>query len=364
MIKKGYAMTISIVALLIGFTTQVASQTIHVSLRGKPQPVLGKPIHWDAGIVAVMGRDGQLFTFSPEEAETYHRISNDFRSYSQADIRGELMREFGQGYEVSGTGQFLVVHPAGERDVWAKRFEDLFRSMHVYIGARGIPWQTPKFPFIAVVFPTQQHYMHFAQAQGTPISSQALGYYDPVSNRIYMYDVTAGRNGGDWHTNAETIIHEAAHQTAFNVGIHRRFAEVPRWIIEGLGTLFEARGVWDSRHHPNRIDRVNLVQQQAYLRTIDPHKSLEILKYQVATDEVFKRSTSRAYAHAWALTFFLTEQYPRDYARYLAIVNRQPNFDVYTPTERMRDFKSAFGQDLTLLNAKLQRFVADLTSDN
>ena len=34
-------------------------------------------------------------------------------------FRGQLLREFGQGYDVSGVGHYLVVHPAGKRDQWA-----------------------------------------------------------------------------------------------------------------------------------------------------------------------------------------------------------------------------------------------------
>ena len=66
------------------------------------------------------------------------------------------------------------------------------------------------------------------------VRSTSLGYYDPVTNRIYLYDVTAGQaDPQKWHVNAETIIHEAAHQTAFNIGIHPRFATSPAWVVEG-----------------------------------------------------------------------------------------------------------------------------------
>ena len=58
-------------------------------------------------------------------------------------------------------------------------------------------------------------------------------------------------------TNADTIIHEATHQTAFNVGIHNRFADQPQWLVEGLATMFEARGVWNSPSYHTLKDRIN-----------------------------------------------------------------------------------------------------------
>ncbi|MCA9170966.1 MAG: DUF1570 domain-containing protein, partial [Planctomycetales bacterium] len=243
--------------------TSVHAQTIHVSIQGKP--VEGKPIYWKDDFVALMERDGNLVTFAPNKASDYRQVSPSFKSHSQSDLRGELQTEFGRSFEVTGTGHYLVVHPAGQRDKWADRFEQLYRSMHHYFRARSFALKNPEFPLIAIVFPTQQSYLRFAQQNGRRVSSSTLGYYDPESNRIQMFDITANReNFADWYTNAETIIHEAAHQTAFNVGIHNRFAVTPRWLIEGLGTLFEAPGVWDSHAHPDATQRVNRAQLEYY----------------------------------------------------------------------------------------------------
>src|SRR6185295_16554928 len=101
---------------------------------------------------------------------------------------------------------------------------------------------------------------------GMPQVGGVLGYYSPTTNRILMFD--PGQS--DWlaSSSAETIIHEAAHQTAFNTGVHTRFAATPRWIVEGLGTQFEARGVWQSRSYPNQADRINrgrLISFRQYL---------------------------------------------------------------------------------------------------
>lgn len=39
--------------------------------------------------------------------------------------------------------------------------------------------------------------------------------------------------------NRTVIQHEAAHQTFYNAGVHRRGADNPRWLVEGLACLFE-----------------------------------------------------------------------------------------------------------------------------
>src|SRR5262245_36661233 len=102
-----------------------------------------------------LARDGQCFEFTTSEASNMAQVGGGFKSYSQAEIRGLLLKEFGQGYEVSGVGHYLVVHPAGKRDQWAPRFEELYRSFLQYFAARGWQLEEPRFPLVAVVYPRE-----------------------------------------------------------------------------------------------------------------------------------------------------------------------------------------------------------------
>lgn len=337
-------------------TVPLSGQTIAVSLPG--QSVEGKPVHWDDSEVTLLLRDGRYLRFAPSEARGFRQVSRDFSSYSQSAMRGQLLREFGREYDVSGTGQYLVVHPTGQKDLWADRFERLYRSMVHYFTARGFAVRRPEFPLVAVVFPTQSQYVNHLRQSGVRVSAGSLGYYDPATNRICLFDVTA--EGGDarlWYLNAETIIHEAAHQTAFNIGIHPRVATTPTWIVEGIGTMFEAPGVWDAQHHQSREDRINGYQLKAYRQLVPSGMSPKLLQLQLASDRLFAAQPDVAYAHAWALTFFLTEQEPRQLARYLQTLERREPFREYTQAARLQDFTRVFGSDLQLLDARLQRFL-------
>src|SRR5207237_10784250 len=125
----------------------------------------------------LLARDGQLADFPPDQATNYSQVAGAFRSYSQAEIRGQLLREFGQGYEVSGVGHYLVVHPAGKRDQWAPRFEDLYRSFVQYFSARGWQPTEPRFPLVAVVYPRQVDFAQQAGREGMTRTAGVLGYY-------------------------------------------------------------------------------------------------------------------------------------------------------------------------------------------
>src|SRR5690349_2583577 len=97
---------------LLSSAAWAAEPLIKLDVRGKT--LEGMPLAVSEKEVLFLARDGQLAEFSPDVVTNYSKLSDSFRSYSQAEIRGLLLREFGQGYEVSGVGHYLVVHPAGK----------------------------------------------------------------------------------------------------------------------------------------------------------------------------------------------------------------------------------------------------------
>jgi hypothetical protein len=275
-------------------------------------------------------------------------------------VRFVLQSEFGDGYDVSGTGHYLVVHPAGQRDYWAERFEELYRSFVHYFAVRGLRVRPPEFPLVGIVVRNQAEMARYAAAEGLRISPGVLGYYSHLTNRVILYDQGGGQaSRKHWSENSSTIIHEATHQTAFNCGVHSRTALPPRWLAEGLGTLFEAPGVWDSRNHPHLSDRINRGRLEDF-RKVAGQTNAAVLAHLVSQDELFATSPGGAYAIGWALTLYLSEAHPRQYGQLLARTAARPPFSQYPPQERLADFTSLFGKDFAMLNARFQRFMADL----
>ena len=334
-----------------------AEPMIRFDLAGRT--IEGTPLTWSEKRVFFLGRDGQMSDFAPAEATNYSKLPGNFQSYSQAEIRGLLLREFGNGFEVSGVGHYLVVHPAGKRDQWAPRFEDLYRSFVHYFSARGWQLTEPRFPLVAVVYPRQVDFLLQAAREGMPPNSAVLGYYSPVTNRILMFDATTSGQGWDSGTNVDTIIHEASHQSAFNCGVHGRFANPPRWVVEGLGTMFEARGVWQSRSYPNQADRINYGRLAAW-RSYLSRRPSDAISQLVASDRSFSKNAGGSYAEAWALSYYLCETSPKKYFEYLSKTAARPAFEEYTSQERLKDFTDVFGTDLAMLDARMQRFLVGL----
>lgn len=321
------------------------------------QRLEGKPLSYTQSNVEMMLRDGRYVNFRSNEARNYRKSSPRFRSYSASEMRSRLADEFGRSFSITGTGHYLVVHPRGEKDLWANRFEDLYRDFMHYFSVRGFRLNKPEFPLVAVVWPNKQDFRRHAAKNSVPISSSVIGYYYPISNRIYLYNAANGkRDRAGWKQNADTIIHEAAHQTAFNTGVHTRFADTPKWVIEGLGTMFEAPGVHSSRQYRNQRDRYNNGRLQDFKAQSSKRKKGFLVNL-ISSDDVFRRDAAQAYAQAWAVTFWLVETRPRDYSKYLALTARREPGEVYSAAARMKDFSSVFGNNFKMHEARFTRFM-------
>jgi hypothetical protein len=178
---------------------------------------------------------------------------------------------------------------------------------------------------------------------------------------VTLYDQGGGKsNNRTWQANDATIIHEATHQMAFNTGVHNRFAPTPSWLAEGLGTMFEAPGVWNWLEHPDRRDRVNR-GRLAQFRAWQAHgrKKGDFVNL-LGSDRQFQANPQAAYAESWAWVFFLTEVYPQKFAQYVRRVADRGDFEEYPLAKRLSDFTTVFGTDLKMLEKHFLDFMAGL----
>ena len=306
--------------------------------------------------VELLGRDGRLWPLDRNQPVRFQKTASSFRPYPPSEFRAVLLRELGSDYEVTGTSHYLIAHPRGQRSRWDERLEDLYRSFVQYFSVRGFQPAPPPFPLVGIVCKNRGDFDRRA-ASGAANSPGVLGFYEPLSNRITLYDMGGG-DATNWRHNASVLVHEATHQMAFNTGIHSRYAPTPTWVAEGLATLFEAPGVSDSHANTRLADRVNWGRLRAFRQVMAPHHRPEMLASIVASDDLFQANPTAAYAEAWALTFFLVETQPHDYARYLKRTGSRPPFQKYTAAERTADFTAVFGGNWQLIEARFLRFIA------
>jgi hypothetical protein len=345
----------------------------------------------------LMGQDGRLRGVKNNTVEKFRQVAPQFSSWPATVLRDQLRREFGKSFDVVGTRHYTVC-AVGDRTgrAYAETLEELFRSFQMYFSVRGFRINEPEFPLVAVVFPDFESFARYAQAEKVSVSKLLKGYYLTTSNRIALYEDAAaaalqpvpgvlGNGSWPWEpasiesfpfrlrseidghawgaieaTLRDTMIHEATHQAAFNTGLHSRIGETPKWVVEGLATVFEApgvRGASAATGVKTRINRERFVWFGNYSKSRRKPKTLESF---LASDDCFKSDVLDAYSEAWALSFFLIETRPRAYAEYLRVMTTRDPLLVYSPQERVADFKRTVSKELPLLEAEFLRFMGQM----
>ena len=329
-----------------------------------PQPVrflLGS--QWQTGLhlidssteSLVMATDGWLHTISSEKRNESMRASTEaFRPASTVQMRNQLRAEFGRDFDVVATQNFLVVQPRGRGDRWPDMFENSHRGFVEFMTKRGVQVRQGRFPMVAVVLPDARAMYDELDRLGIDVS-RVSGIYANRCNRVMTHD------GGRLTDIAATVRHEAAHQSAFNSGVHSRVNDTPSWITEGIGQMFEpsAIGSGSTGRLAERINQESLNHLHSKLNfnsSKDTHRWVQRL---VDGDEDFKNSSTvhTAYAMAWSMMFYLSERDQDAFADILNFTATRPPFESYRRGQRRIDFERVMGEDTLAFANRLSRYL-------
>lgn len=354
----------------------------------------------------LVGRDGELQRIELRDVTGYRTIAPRFRSMTTAELRDELRHEFGKHFDVAGKGCYLVCAPQRQARLYADLFDEIYRAFRSYFSRRGFKMPEPEFPLVAVVFPTFEQYAKYSRSQGVVAAPGLAGYYLHTSNRVALLDtgsvdvsmrsaspysflttnsfsadrapreyvdafgpqcvaaylsMPSAQPFGSITANLKaTIIHEATHQVAFNTGLHSRIGENPKWVVEGLATVFESTGIRNAATQASARTRLNHERFVWFGDFAANRREPNSLARFVSSDALFRVSALDAYAEAWALSFYLVETRPSEYAAYLKAIAERDPLARYSPEERLEDFKDAFSRDVDLLEADFLRFFKKL----
>lgn len=306
---------------------------------------VGHALAWDGKRFAMLARDGGLKLVDAESPRSLKRTDDPFELYTKPQLQRLLFREFGNRYDISATAHHVVVHPWGDANTWARPFETFHRSFVRYFESHGFELQQPPGPMIAVILRSRGDFSRTLINEVELLDSRIAGFYSRFTNRITTFD-PAGyvRDAQDrWLYSATPVIHEATHQLAFNMGVHNRFAPPPKWLSEGLATMFEARGLHLPSRYPREIDRVNTDRLKTLRRNLNSSEFHAGFLNLIANDRLFVSHPKLAYSLSWGLSFYLSEAQPEAYFRFLREDAARPNFKAYGQQERVRDFVTAFG---------------------
>lgn len=401
---------------LIQFTLQVphaeAGRPRYIELQSKQQTIRGRVESKNKHYCWLVDRDGQLNGIELNRVENYKTLSATFSPYSIPELKNQLAKEFGKEFKIASDGNYIVCAPAKHAYAYAQLFDETYRSFTNYFSRKGFRLPKPEFPLVAVIFPDFSSYATYQKNEGLAPNRGILGYYMRTSNRVALYENNSQSLGlnemyqepfhsldylltGDKPSPFEefsspgnmkikrndlngitlpiarinqtdsslegTIIHEATHQIAFNTGLHSRVGDTPKWIIEGLATVFEVPGVRDSGATVKAMQRANRERYMWFRDYMAKRRKEDSLLTFISSDNQFQYGGQErildAYSEAWALSFFLLETQPVKYARYLRKIKERESDIQYPAEDRVEDFKEVFGNGTETIERDFLRFI-------
>ncbi len=328
----------------------------------------------DDGGVLLETREGILWAVTPEEQVRMSTDDAPFTPYPPDELARVVLAELPPGFETLQTKHYLICYNTSRAYAqWCGGlFERLYLGFGNYWGNRGFKPQDPPGLLVAVVFADKTRYGRYAQRDLGDAVNSIIGYYSLKSNRMTMYDLTGTAGNAGQRGNAAqitqtlsrpeafgtvaTIVHEATHQIVFNCGIHRRYADIPKWLSEGLAVYFESPDL-DSSKGWRTIGKVNAPRLTAF-RAFLPRRPKDALVALLKDDERLK--SVDGYAESWALNYYLINVKPKQFQAYMQMLAAKEPLVQGSPEDRLTEFRSAFGDDLEALDREFVRYMQRL----
>jgi len=387
MVRSSLGILAFLVAALSALSSAFAARPDLIEVEAAGRTYRGKAVAHDASEFWLLERDGRLRRLPVKSVSRFRSLAPTFQGFGAADMRAALRKELGREFDVVSSQHYVVAAPPGRARKIADLCENVYRTFTTFFSVRGFHLDKPRFPLVAVVFKKREQFIQYARRDGVALASRILGYYHLESNRVALYDDPKARisrqalapglashspqpgasarrlmgaRAGGLSTLEETIIHEGTHQVAFNTGLHTRVGQNPRWVVEGLATLFEAPGIRQRSGDRGARSRMSTFGFEGFRRYVAAGRKRRSLKEFIAGGSLFRKNLHHFYGEAWGLSFFLLETRSQKYSAYLKILARRDPLAPYTARERVADFQKAFGNDLDRLEIDYLRFIGGL----
>ena len=298
----------------------------------------------------------------PDEIVEHTSDKKPYQALSVAEMTREMKGQLPKGFEVYETTHYLIFHSTSRAYAhWCGTLlERLYTAFHTFWTRKGFDLAEPDSRLVAVIFADEASYLQYLHGE-----LGGDGQYDRLLQPAHQprdhvrSDRHPKRRPGqppgqqpqinqvlsapDAVRNVATIVHEATHQIAFNCGLHTRLSDCPKWFCEGIAVFCETPDLRSAKGWSGLggVNPMRLPQFRQYLRR-RPGDSLRTL---ISTDERFDdvKQGLDAYAEAWALTYFLIRQHPKQYVEYLRMLSAKKPMVTDTPQARIEQFQGHFG---------------------
>lgn len=321
--------------------------------------------------------DGQLWIIKPTEVQSKLKTAEPATPTTHDQLASKLLEELPGNFRILKKKHYVIAYQT--ELAYAKWIAGLYES-RLYSAFEKF-WKQKKvkltestYPLVVIIFANRPEYERYATRELGQPPGNTVAYYNLMTNRVAMFDLTAEQLAGQVDdrkideilTNPRaipmvaTIIHEATHQLIFNRGLQQRLADTPLWLNEGLALFFEAPDLRSKRgwRGPGKLNQPRL---DLFINN-HANRPADAIARMVSDDAQFQRAETglAAYADAWSFNYFLLKRKPKEFAAYLTHMStHQPQVNV-TPQERLADFTKFFGEDLDKLERDFIKYMKKL----
>lgn len=369
---------VGLLVCLIGLPCAVVADTLVVDRgAGQRETLVGEVVEEARDKSCLFQTtDGQLEIFAADQIIEKKIEIESVPAMSHRELAKSLLDELPKGFRVLRTKHYVIAYQTEvEYAQWIESLYErrLYKGFEVFARSKLKRYELtdPKFPLVAIVFSSKPEYArHVSRTLGIDVGDM-LAHYNPMTNRVAMYDLTFDLGNGTPGRRplnqilsqpaaipmVATIIHEGTHQLMHNRGMQTRMADRPLWLNEGMAIYFEAPELRNSQGwqkpglpHPSRL---------AAFRSSLPTRAENSLETLISTDERFLGEPAVvAYAESWALNYFLITRKSREFTGYLKMMSQQKVSVPVSAEERLADFREHFGDDLVQLDREFLSFVS------
>ena len=325
----------------------------------------------DGGLL-VQTRDGTIATVDAAVLIENTACAEAFVALSPEELGRVVCADLGNDFRTYVTRHYVICSDAGaEYAKWCGAlFERLLAGFYRHWKSAGLELERPEFPLPAIVFAGQRSFAQYAARDAGPSVAATAGYYSLRTNRMALFDLASdkashrprspaeiSRRVAAARFNVATIMHEATHQIAFCSGMHRRYADNPMWLTEGMAMYFEVPDLKSSRGWKT-IGQVNPSRLRRFQDYAKHRRGTASLLTLIRDNTRFQDTATAddAYAEAWSLTWFLVKTRRTDFIRWLKHIQHKPRLMWDDRQTRVEEFETVFG-DIHKLDADLVRYL-------
>lgn len=272
----------------------------------------------DARIVLLP--DGYLVARKPGEADPTDR---PFEPLTKEKTLEQLTAEF-PGFKARQTKTYTYLYTCSEEFAFgtSKILESMLPGVKKWAEGQKLPVRDPELPLVIVMFKNEADFQRYRR-----MPDGVVAYYDPLSNRIAVYEDSErlhGRRDLAIKQAISTIAHEGTHQILHNIGVQRRLSFWPMWLSEGLAEFLAPTEVTKQLNWKGaaRVNDLRMFELEQYVKA---HAAEEPKGDTVKNTVLGARLTSTGYATAWSLTHYLALKKRADFSKYLCqVAKTQP----------------------------------------